>query len=408
MPDTWPRLDPAALHGVCGDIINQFEAHTEADSVALLVHILAEFSCMIGRQPFVRLDGEPNPLLFWPVVCGDTSKSRKGSASRRIGRLFKAAFPSWTRGAYRGTLSSGEGLAFAVRDPEIKIDKSGQPITIDEGVTDKRLYLVQQEFSTVLSVLNREGSTLSGCLRDAWDGCDLKPMTKNNHVTATQPHVVVTGHITIEELQRRLAETEAYNGFANRFCWFAVRRSKFLPFASDPPKNELDKLIERLREVLPPIQHVKEIGLTRKAKHAWTTVYPVLSAGRPGMAGSLIGRAESQVRRIACLYAMLDQCNTVDIEHLQSALALWQHSEQSVGLMFGDRTGDAIADTILAALQETQQGLSDTDLSCLFTRHVSAARLHQAKANLGASGKIDRRLVTTNGRAKNVWFAVAK
>ena len=37
------------------------------------------------------------------------------------------------------------------------------------------------------------------------------------------------GHITVEELRRNLTETETSNGFANRFLWCCVRRSKLLP-----------------------------------------------------------------------------------------------------------------------------------------------------------------------------------
>ena len=71
----WPTLDPTALSGVAGDIVNALLPFTEADKVTLLVHILSEFSCIVGRVPHIRLDGDYSPLLFWPVVVGDTSKS---------------------------------------------------------------------------------------------------------------------------------------------------------------------------------------------------------------------------------------------------------------------------------------------------------------------------------------------
>jgi hypothetical protein len=76
--DAWPHLDGEALYGLAGDIVKVLGPHTEADPLALHAHFLAEFSCVIGRSPSVTLDGTPNPLLFWPVLVGDTSKSRKG------------------------------------------------------------------------------------------------------------------------------------------------------------------------------------------------------------------------------------------------------------------------------------------------------------------------------------------
>jgi hypothetical protein len=107
--EMWPVLDDLALYGLAGRIVQTVSPYTEADAVALLVHFLAEFSCLIGGEPRVELDGSPNPLLFWPVLVGDTGKSRKRCAAKRIHMLFRETFPTWTGGTYRGSISSGEG-----------------------------------------------------------------------------------------------------------------------------------------------------------------------------------------------------------------------------------------------------------------------------------------------------------
>ncbi len=200
-PD-WPQLDEKALSGLPGDIVNAIAPYTEADKVTLLVHILSEFSCIVGRVPHIRLDGDFVPLLFWPVVVGDTSKSRKGSGAKRIKRLFSAADPNWTRGKHSGSLSSGEGLIYAVRDEEWGVNGKGQEVLKDEGISDKRLYLVQSEFGAMLQIMARPGNSLSGHLRNAWDGETLKPMTKGDRIQATHPHIGVVGHVTQSELQR--------------------------------------------------------------------------------------------------------------------------------------------------------------------------------------------------------------
>ena len=46
-------------------------------------------------------------------------------------------------------------------------------------------------------------------------------------------HLGVSAHITLDELRRTLTNTQAANGFANRFLWACARRSKLLP-ESDP------------------------------------------------------------------------------------------------------------------------------------------------------------------------------
>ena len=398
---SWPQLDEQALHGLAGDIVHAMAPFTEADKVTLLVHILSEFSCMIGRGPHIRLDGDCVPLLFWPTVVGDTSKSRKGSGAKRIKRLFQAVDPTWTRGKHSGSLSSGEGLIYAVRDEEFGVNANGEEILKDEGIIDKRLYLVQSEFGAMLRIMAREGNSLSGHLREAWDGETLKPMTKGYRIQATHPHIVVVGHVTQSELQRNLDNVEMANGFGNRFCWFVVKRSKYLPFAENPPEESIASLGKRLHVALTHGKNVGEIGMTEPAKNWWCKGYMELSEGTPGLAGSLLDRGEAQVRRIAALYALLDGKEAVDSDHLLAALALWKCSVASVKHIFGEKVGDRISDTILQALKSGP--CSDSDISGLFGRNISADRLSHTKESLKSQGKIVCHAEPTAKRPKNIW-----
>lgn len=159
--EPWPSLNELAYHGLAGEIVRLFRPHTEADPVALLVSFLSEVGAMLNRGPHLMLDGSFHPLLFWPVLVGRSSKSRKGTTDKRIAYLMQQADNTWTRGAFKGTLSSGEGLAYAVRDAEAREDTGkdkGRPT--DPGVEDKRLFLVQSEFGAVLRVMSREGNSL--------------------------------------------------------------------------------------------------------------------------------------------------------------------------------------------------------------------------------------------------------
>lgn len=81
----------------------------------------------------------------------------------------------------------------------------------------------------MLGVAGRDGNTLSAVLRDCWDTGNLRVLTRKDPLRATAAHVSVLGHVTVPELRRRLTDTEAANGFANRFLWVCVRRSKRLP-----------------------------------------------------------------------------------------------------------------------------------------------------------------------------------
>jgi hypothetical protein len=414
--DPWPILDSAAYHGLASEVVTLIEPHTEADPVALLVSFLAEVGCMLGRGPHLILDGGYHPLMIWPVLVGQTSKSRKGTAGRRIHTLLSSADPTWTRGECKGNLSSGEGLAFAVRDPQYReepVKEKGKPtgetmtILVDSGIEDKRLFLVQSEFGSVLRVMARDGNSLSGVLRDAWDGLDLAPMTKANRVRATAPHIGIVGHVTKDELLRNLTDTETSNGFANRFVWLAVRRSKELPFPSSPDHEAMRSLSTKIAEIIRNSRRTSTIQLGPEAAEAWKVIYHNLSADRPGLAGALLARAEAQVMRLSALYAILDQRHDIGLVHLKAALALWQFFEQSVVMIFGDSTGDPVADTILRAVR-VREGLTDTQISSLFGRHAAAARLDQAKGVLEAAGYIHCEETETVGRPTRTWKAGAK
>ena len=56
--------------------------------------------------------------------------------------------------------------------------------------------------------MRRDGNTLSVVIREAWDTGGLHTLTKNDPITATDAHISIIGHITIEELLRHLDETE--------------------------------------------------------------------------------------------------------------------------------------------------------------------------------------------------------
>ena len=416
MAPVWPILDDAALHGLAGDVVRLIEPHTEADPVSLLASFLSEFGAMLNRGPHLILDGSYHPLLFWPVLVGQSSKSRKGTASRRIETVLRLADEHWTRGECKGTLSSGEGLAFAVRDAQFKeepVKQSGKPtgemqtICTDSGIEDKRLFLVQSEFGAVLKIMAREGNSLSGVMRDAWDGQTLAPMTKANRVRATDPHIGIVAHVTQDELLRNLTDTETVNGFGNRFVWFAVRRSKELPFPGSPSEADLTAVATTIRRVLPVARACGELTLSESARDEWKSLYHDLSADRPGMAGALLGRAEAQVMRLSGLYAALDGCSVIDRVHLKAALALWQHGEASTRMIFGDSLGDPVADAILKAIRLRGE-MSDSEISDFFKRHKTAAELERAKDVLMQAGLAHCVPIETDGRPRLVWRAGAK
>src|SRR5262249_31096653 len=184
--------------------------------------------------------------LFTALV-GDTARSRKGTSWGWMESLFATIAPDWLREHVRTGLVTGPGLIWHVRDAVIERQELTAPdgttrfteVVLESGVDDKRLLDVETEFAAVLAQITNPGARLSTILRQAWDGGPLASLTKRQAVTATNPHVSVIAHITVDELQRRLTTTDMANGFANRFLWCCVRRAQLLPDGGQPPPEVL-------------------------------------------------------------------------------------------------------------------------------------------------------------------------
>src|SRR5689334_4480798 len=201
-------LGEDAFHGLAGEIVRAIEPHSEADPAAILVQFLAAVGNAIGSGPCFRVEADRHPCNVFVVIVGDTASARKGSSWGQARRLVERADPEWADRIKNGA-SSGEGLIAEVRDSQEDVD----------GVDDKRLLVAETELASALERMSVSGNSLSQVLRQAWDGGKLDTLVKRDRVTATGAHISLVGHITAEELRRKLTATEQANGFANRILW---------------------------------------------------------------------------------------------------------------------------------------------------------------------------------------------
>ena len=413
--DDYPKpLAPEAFYGVAGEIVRRIGPHTEADPVALLFQLLAAFGNLIGHDKYIIADGAYHHLNLYGVLVGQTSKGRKGTSWNHIANLIERVDPEWRRNCVTQGLSSGEGLIWEVHDPieETRpIRKNGrhtgeyETIIANQGEADKRLFIIEGEFANVLKVMAREGNTLSPVIRSAWDCGDLRSMVKTCPAKATNAHISIVGHITRDELRRLLTHTESANGFANRFCWLAVKRSKCLPDGGAIHTVDFDDVVEQLQEAVRFGEDFLEINRENAARELWHAAYPQLSEGKPGMAGAVTGRAEAQVLRLSAIYALLDKSALIRPEHHKAAMALWHYCEESVRWIFGTSTGDRNADKILTALRHAPNGMTKTEISAeVFNRHTSSAEIDEALRVLYGLRMATYSIEQTGGAPVQRWF----
>ncbi len=205
---------------------------------------------------------------------------------------------------------------------------------------------------------------------------------------------------------RYLTETETANGFANRFDWLLVRRSKALPFGGRWSEVDTAPLVRKLSSALEFGKNAGDIKWGESGRGAWEPVYKDLSDDRPGLFGAVTARGEAQALRLALLYAVMDKSRTIEGEHVEAALALWDYAEASARHIFGDATGDPVADQIGEALEAAgAAGMSRTEIRDLFKRHKNSERIDQALALLLKAGRVRREQRDTGGRPVEVWFS---
>jgi hypothetical protein len=396
----WPTLDPAALHGIAGKVVRTLDPHTEADQAGVLLTFLAAVGNIVGPGPHALADAAPHPARLFVVLVGETSRARKGSAWAQVRRVLGQIAPLWAAGCILPGLASGEALIAEVRDG------TGDD---DQGAADKRRLIIEPEFARLLAVASREGATLSAVLREAWDGNALKNRTKRDPLTATGAHVSVVGHITREELLRRLSDTEAANGFANRFLLALVKRSKKLPEGGSLDPAALDQLAREVDAAIGRALPLRAMTRSPAARELWAKAYEDFGDGPGGLAGAVTARPEAQTLRLSVAYAMLDGSATIEVEHLQAALAVWHYCEASAMAVFGDALGDPVADRLLAALREAgEHGLDGAEQHDLFGRHAKADQLERARVELERRGLVVTTSEETGGRPRLVTRAVLR
>jgi hypothetical protein len=405
----WPVMDPAAFTGLAGDIVRTIEPESEADPVALLLQTLASFGVLVGRGPHVRVESDEHHAALNLLLIGSTAKARKGSSLGRVHAVFKD-IPEWPR-VEKG-LSSGEGVVWALRDPIYRFEldkktKEVERIEVDPGIDDKRLQVCEEEFARCLRVGQRPGNTLSVVIREAWDGKRLGTLTKNDAVSATGIHVSVLGHCTRDELKAELTTTDMASGFANRFLFALVRRSKSLPFGGASLTEECAALAQRVAGAANDARRLQVVSMSEAAKAIWVRVYPELSEGHSGLYGAATARGEAQCLRLALIYALLDRSDVIKREHLLAALACWEFCETSAHCVLGSTLGDPVADTILRALRVAKdRGLTRTEIRDLFSKNQTAERIAAALELLVTRKHATKETRSTGGRAAEVWKAL--
>lgn len=395
----WPAaLGEDAYHGLVGRMVTFIAPYVESDEPSTLAQFLTGFGIAAGRQPHFMVGATRHAPATYLGLVGRTSRARKGTSWDPIKTLFRGADPSFSNRVLSG-LGSGERLVYLVRDPSL--DKDGQ--VTEPGAEDRRLLLQEAELARLLTVINRESSTLSAYLRVAYDGQPLINEVKTNAARASVHHIGLVGHCTEEDLVGQLKEQEIRNGLANRILWVLARRDKKLP---DPPVFEGPKVAEAISELRAALVNAQLVDRLRRhaaAQRLWNDWYLSLPDDETGMLGAITNRAEAQVIRLSMIYALTDGSEIIGVDHLRAAITLWEFSTRCCVHIFGSSTGNLVADRIREELRRGPLLRSEISHE-LFGRNLPAQSLLEAQRVLERRGLLVRELLpSTGGRRPEQW-----
>lgn len=389
-PASFPEPSPECFYGLAGRFAQDACKDTEASPIGVLTHLETWAGAYFGDAASLRMGGVIAPPRQNAVVVAVTNGG-KGTSAAPVSRLmFYYVDPKLEKLGllpiqYRdGPMSSGEGLAWAVRDPsDEKNKKTNEPI--DPGIDDKRLFILEEEFASALKASQRLGNTLSPAIRGFWDRGSFSPLTKNNRVSATGAHICFVGHITDDELYKEMQDVEYLNGFANRLIWAVIRRPKIVPIPRSIPESTMQDYAAELAESIKFASTLTNgLKLSSASEDLWREVAPKLAKQDT----LLSERARPHVLRNATIKALMGCSSTVEPEHIMAALHYWDYSTASREYIFSN-AGNAEEDKILDALRKAPMTATEIN-EVVFQKNAKAEAISQILKSLESKGKIER------------------
>ncbi len=416
--DVPPGVPPAVCHGLFGEYLMAVWRLTEAGPFGVLMCAITAFGSAVGRLPHLLAGGVQRTNLFLLLV-GDTA-DRKGTAWSVGGEPIRLADPQWADARIIPGFGSGEGLVFAIRDDQEQQQPvkekgvtTGYATVTVPGVTDKRLLCIEEEFRKLLTLMDRETSTLSAIIIPGWDSKPVGFLNKTSQDRCREPHLSVLAMMTPKSLVQRTAGRQAAeDGSLNRFLLCRVRRHGFLPFGGDW-QAVAAAFAPRFQAALQKARSIGQVGWTPDARTLWEQEYERLSAGREGDFGGVTARRADQTLRLALIYALADGSDVIGLEHLRAALALYEHCDQTARELYG--TPQAVAPAAVAEAAEEplhvqllavirqQPGIRRSDLTRRFS-HTPATAVQPALDLLKEYNLAFPRMTATAGRQAECWY----
>ncbi len=408
----WPELPKEAKYGLAWEIAEAATRDTEADPAAVLITAITYAGAALGRRCYTQIGNSKHHPRIFSLVLGQTARARKGTSADLVLQIARTIEDSLkldskpVPNVTHGSISSGEGLVYLVRDESDEKDDNGKAKY--PAVEDKRLFLIDSEISGYFQGTKREGNSASQTVRTAWDGQPMKPITKRDRLTATGHHIGICGHITFKEFKTAVPNSETHNGGLNRFLFFVARRPKLVSLPRPTPEAETAKLVLKMRsaiEFATEEQPEGEITMESEAEIRYDEIYKIINTEAGSEDQEALGaRDDAYVRRLALLFALLDMSPKIRVAHIEAAWGVVRFSRASIAYICDVVPQvNPLGDSILKALEEAPgKRLAKTKLINIVGKH-HRPNINNELKRLNGNGKITIETEHTSGAPRQIF-----
>lgn len=347
--DRFPEPPPEVYHGWFGGYLELVKETTTAPDQFHLASMLTIVGAYLGRRVYTRFaSGKIYPNLY-TVLVGNSAESKKDTA---IERAWGTPIPPESTRT-RVSLPYAERTGVESRPAFLKgLSDSSKPLSGNAIIR-------MSEFSELLGNAHRKGTTsILTMLIQAWDN---PPQLSNESIGTpafvANPSISLLAGTQPNVLAQDLIDTDISSGFANRIMFVPGSGKGLNPWPDDVDEEARWEHWQRLHHNISAYGDGECIPVNRTPEvDALWIAFQQTPRGETPMERTMGQRLQNMVLKIALIYAVSDCSKTIELLHLQRAIAWiewdWECVRQLMA-SWATGTDNRLADRMLTILRRT-------------------------------------------------------
>lgn len=307
--DTFPAPPAEVFHGWFAGYLELVKDTTEAPDQFHLAAMMTIVGAWSGRKVYTKLaSGRIYPNLY-TVLVGNSAESKKDTAISRAWNTPEA--PEWIR--------------TRTNPPYIERNGVESQQSFVKGLTSNSNAIIRMsELSELFANARRKGtSTILTMLIKTFDN---PPQISNDSLTnpafVANPSVSILAGTQPDVLAADMIGTDISSGFANRIMFVPGSGKGPNPWPDEVDEKALWQHWQQLRDAITSYGDNVYIPVNRTPEviALWERFYTT-PRGESAMERTMSQRHQVMALKVALIYAMSDRSKTIELEHLQRAIA---------------------------------------------------------------------------------------